>query len=95
MEIAIVGREDFCLGFRLTGIKKVFEVTKAQEGFDKVASDPDIGVVILDEKLYDELDQYGKEALEDSIKPIYITLSTKASEDWLRRMLVRSLGVEL
>ncbi len=95
MEIAIIGKEDFCLGFRLTGINKVFETDQPREAIKQVKQDQSIGVVILDEKLMSALDEYDKQELEDSLKPVFIMLSTKASEEYLRKMIRKSIGVEL
>ncbi|MBS3133528.1 V-type ATP synthase subunit F [Candidatus Woesearchaeota archaeon] len=95
MEIAVIGREDFCLGFRLAGIKKIIETEKPQEAISAVKQDASVGVVVFDENLLERLDADEKEALEDSLKPIYITLSTRASEDTLKKMIRKSIGVEL
>ncbi len=95
MEMAIIGGEEFCLGFRLAGIKKIFETSEPREAISSVRADPEVGVVIFDEKLLKILDSDDKEALEDSLKPIYITLSTESSEDSLKKMIRKSIGVEL
>ncbi len=95
MEIAVIGGEEFCLGFRLAGVKKIFETSEPREAMSSAKEDPEIGVVIFDEKLLKKLDSEDKAALEDSLKPIYITLSTESSEDSLRKMIRKSIGVEL
>lgn len=95
MEIAVIGKEDFCLGFRLTGIKKVFETDKPQEAISAIKQDPSTGVVVFDENLLEKLDRDEKEALEDSLRPVYIIVSTKASDDSLKKMIRKSIGIEL
>ncbi|MAG15736.1 V-type ATP synthase subunit F [Candidatus Woesearchaeota archaeon] len=95
MEIAVIGKEDFCLGFRLAGIKKIFETDKPQEAISKIRQDTEIGIVILDENLFKLLETEEKETLENSLKPIYITLSKEASEDSLKKMIRKSIGVEV
>ena len=95
MEIAVIGGEDFCLGFRLTGIKKIFETDEPQQALSKVKEDSSIGIVIFDENLTEKLDVDEKEALENSLRPVYITLSTQTSEDTLKRMIRKSIGVDL
>jgi len=95
MEIAVIGKEDFCLGFRLAGIKKIFETDEPQQAVSEVREDSSIGIVIFDENLLEKLDIDEKESLEDSLRPIYITLSTEASEDTLKKMIRKSIGVEL
>ena len=95
MEIAVIGKEDFCLGFRLTGIKKLFETDSLKEVIPKVKQDVSIGIVVLDESLFEMLDNDDKADLEDSLKPIYLILSKKASEDSLKKMIRKSIGIEL
>ncbi len=95
MEIAVIGGEEFCLGFRLAGIKKIFETSEPREAISSAKADPETGVVIFDESLLKKLDSDDTKALEDSLKPIYITLSKESSEESLRKMIRKSIGVEL
>ena len=95
MEVAVIGKEDFCLGFRLTGINKVFETNEPKEAISEVRTDQSVGIVIFDENLLEKLDTDEKESLEASLRPIYINLSTQASEDSLNKMIRKSIGVEL
>ena len=95
MEIAVIGKEDFCLGFRLAGVKKIYEVDESEQALSTLKTDGSVGIVILDQRLYEKLDVSEKEELEGSLKPIYITLSKEASEDSLKKMIKKSIGVEL
>jgi len=93
MEIAVIGKEDFCLGFRLTGIKKIVETSKPEDVMQFKSSE--VGIVILDESLFEIMEGDDKESLSDSLKPIYIILSKQASDDSLKRMIRKSIGVEV
>ena len=95
MEIAIIGKEDFCLGFRLTGINRIFETEKPQEAMATMEQDSEVGVVVFDENLMEALDDDEKQELENSLRPVYLTLSTEASEDSLKKMIRKSIGVEI
>lgn len=95
MEIAVIGGAEFCLGFRLAGVKKIFETSEPRDAILLVEADSEIGVVIFDESLTGKLDSNEKEEMEDSLKPIYITLSKEPSEDSLKKMIRKSIGVEL
>lgn len=95
MEIAVIGGEEFCLGFRLAGVKKIFETREPREAISLVEADSEVGVVIFDESLTGKLDSNDKADIEDSLKPIYITLSKESSEDSLKKMIRKSIGVEL
>ena len=95
MEIAVIGKNNFCLGFRLTGIKKVFETESLMDTVSRVKADDSVGVVIVDQDLLGGLDEFQKKTLEDSSKPIFIALSTEQSDADLKRMIKKSIGVEL
>ncbi len=95
MEIAVIGREEFCLGFRLAGVKKLFETNEPKGAMSSVEADSEVGVVIFDESLIETLDSNDRAEMEDSLKPIYITLSKESSEDNLKKMIRKSIGVEL
>ncbi len=95
MEIAVIGGEEFCLGFRLAGVKKIFETSEPGEAMPSAKADSEVGVVIFDESLMGKLDSNGKAEIEDSLKPIYISLSKESSEDSLKKMIRKSIGVEL
>lgn len=95
MEMAVIGKEDFCLGFRLAGIKKVFETDSPAGAIQSVRQDASVGVAVVDERLFDGLDAYERQSLEDSLRPVFITLSEQASQESLKRMIRKSIGVEL
>jgi len=48
MELAVIGRGDFTLGFRLAGIRKTHEVDEGSinSTVQQALKDPDIGILI-------------------------------------------------
>ena len=95
MEIAVIGKEDFCLGFRLAGINRIFETDDPREAINQVKQVQEVGVVVFDQNLAEKLDDDEKKDIEDSLRPIYLNLSTEASEDSLKKMIRKSIGVEI
>ncbi len=95
MELAVIGREDFCLGFSLAGIRDIFETENPAEAISRVFENQEIGVVVMDESLMGKLDDFEKAKLEDSVRPVFMTLSLKEESDALRKMIKKSIGVEL
>lgn len=95
MELAVIGEEDFCLGFSLSGIRNMFETEAPQEALRKVYEDTDIGVVVFDESLLEKLDEFERTRLESSVRPVFITLSLKEESESIRRMIKKSIGVDL
>ena len=95
MELAVIGREDFCLGFSLAGIRNIFETENPAEAIIKVMEDQEMGVVVIDESLMDKLDEFEKAKIEASVRPVFMMLSLKEESDALKKMIKKSIGVEL
>ena len=95
MEVAVIGREEFCLGFQLAGVSRVFNTEEPGEAISAVQNDPETGIVIFDESLLERMDAEERESLAESLMPVYINVSTRPSEDSLKKMIKKSIGVEL
>ena len=95
MELAVIGREDFCLGFSLAGVRNIFETSEPGEAIGMVNQNPEVGVVIFDESLLEKLDEFEKSKIEGSVRPVFVMLSLKEESDALKKMIKKSIGVEL
>ena len=95
MELAVIGREDFCLGFSLAGIRDIFETDNPADAIKEVSDNADVGVVVFDESLSGKLDEFDRARLENSVRPVFVMLSLKEESDALRKMIKKSIGVEL
>ena len=95
MELAVIGKEDFCLGFSLAGIKNIFETENLAEAIGRVMVDQEVGVVVIDESLMGKLDEFEKAKIEASVRPVFMMLSLKEESDALKKMIKKSIGVEL
>lgn len=96
LELAVVGGSEFVVGFQLAGIKKVFEVDGNPDDMVRQAmSDSSVGIIIIDEPLLSRLDERGRESLNASVRPVAVPMSTEASQDSLRKMIKKSIGVDL
>ncbi len=96
LELAIVGRPEFTLGFQLSGVKKVFNVDNAHEVIQElIEGKHDVGVVVIDQASFDDLDRFEQTELEDSIKPVFVVMSEEESDKNLQRMIKKSIGVDV
>lgn len=95
-EIAVIGRDEFITGFRLAGIRKNFrpkdDVLKTIE---EVKQDPDIGIAVIEEELLDSVNTHDREDIEKLVRPVFIALSEKSSQENIRRLIKKSIGVDL
>ncbi len=96
MELAAVGSEVFVMGFRLTGIRKVYGVTSEtlQAKVEEVLEDPSVGILILNSEEVAALPAGLKRRLESSAQPVVIQVGLREEED-LRAKVRRAIGVDL
>ena len=93
MELAVIGKSEFTLGFRLAGVKKVVEFKKDEHVVDML-NDQALGIVITDQETFDGLNEHLREDVTNSITPVFVVVSAKPQEG-LRNMIIRSIGVDL
>ncbi|MFQ6061856.1 MAG: V-type ATP synthase subunit F [Methanosarcinales archaeon] len=93
MELAVVGNKDFVLGFRLAGIRKIYEVNgEVNPIIQKIMKDKDIGIIIMHNKDFENLEPNLKETLSNSIEPTFVILGAETD---LRNKIKQAVGVDL
>jgi V/A-type H+/Na+-transporting ATPase subunit F len=96
MEIAVLGKSEFTLGFMLAGIQRIHTVERNPEkAIDQLMQEKDVGIIIIDSAVLDNLDEKTQESVERSVKPVFVPVSTEASQENLRKMIIKSIGVDL
>ena len=95
MDIAVIGSDEFVLGFRLAGLRRVFVATPEnyQEVLLKAMEEPDIGVLAADGKDLDLLTPNVKTRVMDSIQPVVVPVGRGETD--LREKVKRAIGVDL
>ena len=96
VKIAAVGGSEFIVGFQLAGIKNTIELNNNQYNeLKNMKNRKDIGIVIIDEKILDNLEPHQRLDIDASVEPVFIPVSTKVEQDSLRRLIKKSVGVDL
>lgn len=95
MKIAVIGSEEFTLGFRLAGIRNVFVASPEnyQEIMLEAMSQPNIGILAVDAKDLANLSHQVKQKVLDSIQPVVVPVGGDESD--LREKVRRVIGVDL
>ncbi|MDR1690458.1 MAG: V-type ATP synthase subunit F [Candidatus Methanoplasma sp.] len=95
MEIAVVGSEEFVLGFRLAGLKRVFvaDENNYQSVIVTAMSDANIGILAVDAVDLNYLPQNVRTKILDSIQPVVVPVGGDESD--LREKVKRAIGVDL
>lgn len=96
VKIAVVGSNEFVVGFQLAGIRDVMEVTSNYfNELKNIKNKKELGVVVVDEKIIENLEPHQRLEIEASVDPVFIPISTKVEQDSLRRLIKKSIGVDL
>ncbi len=97
-KIAVLGTESFTLGFQLAGIRTIVNIHDTKDVLDNIHAlrqDPNIGIVITEEEVMGALDGNEKEEIDESIEPVFVTISPKDSSESIRKLIIKSVGVDL
>ncbi len=96
VNMAVLGSTEFIVGFQLAGIKDTIEVSDNPiNDINKFKEKKEHGVVVIEENIMENLDKHEKIDVEDSVDPVFIPVSTKAEQDSLKRLIKKSIGVDL
>ncbi len=97
MELGVLGDAEFCLGFRLVGIRHVFEVEEGEEPdaqVERALSTPEVGIVVLPSEMLASMRPQTRAALTSSVRPVAIPIGLVEESD-LRDKIRQAVGVDL
>lgn len=96
-KMAVVGGSEFMLGFQLAGIKEAIEANKSNilAKLMEAKNKKELSIVVVDEELMEQIDKRDRMEIDASAKPVFIPLSVKATQDNLRQLIKKSIGVDL
>jgi vacuolar-type H+-ATPase subunit F/Vma7 len=97
-EILFMTVEDSAPGFALTGVRQQsLDPDQALEKIQQAFADPDIGVIVADNRLLEKIDQVRLRELTERWAGVLVTLPAPAGRraapvDELQRLVQRALG---
>ncbi len=95
-ELAILGEEEFLLGFELAGVRRTYKVQdNPRRSLDAVLSQEDVGILVVSDAFMQRLDTHTQRELSKSTKPVVVVLSTQEEGAQLRKDIIRAIGVDL
>ncbi|MFQ5892562.1 MAG: V-type ATP synthase subunit F [Candidatus Methanofastidiosia archaeon] len=96
MEIAVAGDSGFVTGFRLTGVRKIYEVLNQKElilRIEECLEDRELGIFVLKLDDYEKLPFRLKRRLDESHMPTVMLIGGTAFG--LKEKIKRAIGVDL
>ena len=99
MELAAIGKSEFVTGFRLAGIRKIYEtndVTALESAVKSVLADKSIGIVVMHNDDISNLPEILKKNLNESVQPTVVALGGSGEGSMsLREKIKQAVGVDL
>jgi len=95
VEIAVVGSEEFVVGFRLAGIKKVYAVSPDNllDKIVQVMDEPEVGILAVHTKDLERLPAQLRAKMMDSVDPVVIPVGLEEGD--MRDKIRRAMGIDL
>ena len=97
MEIAVIGSNEFTLGFQLAGVKKLHNPSNDEELSELLKSlldQDEIGVVVVDNEDLNKLSDRLRLQLTESVTPTVLGIGTE-EDNTLRETIRKAIGVDL
>ncbi len=98
MKVAVIGDPDFTLGFRLVGIRDVYEVKNDEELVEAVRNvldRKDVGVVVIKYEDLRKLPPVLRREIDERVEPTFVAVGGVGAVEELRDKIRRALGVDL
>ena len=98
MEIAVIGKGEFVVGFRLAGIRRTYvaeEEEKLKAAIQRAMEDPEVGILVLSAADFARVPVRLRTTLENSIRPTVVAIGEGEGGMSLREKIKRSVGVDL
>lgn len=97
-ELAVVGSQPFTLGFRLVGIRRIWETGSSDEELEHAVAaarrDPQVSILILETKDVARLSPRVRSDLVSSVRPTLVAVGLD-EDNTLREKIKQAVGVDL
>ena len=96
-QVGVIGSDVFTLGFRLTGIRKVFAAVSEEElerAVRAAASDAEVAVLVMETRDLNRLSPRTRNDLVASVKPTLVAVGAE-EDNTLRNKIKQAVGVDL
>ncbi len=97
MELAVIGHEDFVLGFKLAGIRKTIAVQEKDDLENAIQSymkDSNIGILVMHQDDLSNLSAELQDTLSESVEPTVVALGGEGGSN-MRDKIKQAVGVDL
>lgn len=97
MDLAVVGSQEFTLGFQLAGISNIFNPETDDEMSSQLKSllnSKEVGIIVIDSSIMSTLPERLRDQLSASVTPTVLGIGTE-EDTTLRDTIRKAIGVDL
>ena len=97
MELAVIGSQEFTLGFQLAGISNIFNPETDDEMSSQLKSllnSKEVGIIVIDSSIMSTLPERLRDQLSASVTPTVLGIGTE-EDTTLRDTIRKAIGVDL
>lgn len=97
MEVGVIGHPDFTLGFRLAGIKRIYDVEEPkhmEKRVREVIQKGEVGILVLHGDDFAGFPAPMRKELSNTVRPVIIPVGPREDTD-LRQKIKQAVGVDL
>lgn len=97
MEVGVIGHPDFTLGFRLAGVKSIFEVEDSknlEKRVREVVQQAPVGILVIHGDEFARFPEALRKELSNAVRPVVIPIGPREDTD-LRQKIKQAVGVDL
>ena len=95
-KIAVIGSEEFTLGFQLAGITKTYNPeNNYTEKIQELVNREDLGILVAEEQDMNNLPKRVQNKVESSVEPVVVTLSETAESERLQEKIKKAIGADI
>lgn len=97
-KIAVIGDTDFNIGFRLVGIRDIYDVESDEDiikAVEDVMRGKDIGVVVIRHDFLKKLPFALRKEVDESVEPTFVAVGGEGGAEEIREKIRRAIGVDL
>ena len=97
MELAVIGSQEFTLGFQLAGISNIYNPENDEQMSSQLKSllnSKEVGIIVIDSSIMTTLPERLRDQLSASVTPTVLGIGTE-EDTTLRDTIRKAIGVDL
>lgn len=93
--IAVIGDDEFTVGFRLAGINKIFGDENYEQKIQELVERDDLGIIVVEQDDLEQLPDRTRAKVEESVDPVVVPLSESGTSEQIDRKIRKVIGADI